>query len=162
MPLIPNTLDENEGVVIAVGFMSRLFGGASAPNPYVAGQRPVGAGYSGSVIVVGTEYRQPAVAAAIKAMAGGETLAFLEAEPSNPHDRLAVRVIVAGATIGYLSATQARRYQSAVALAAQRSEFIAVRAYADSVPGSSIVHLKLRLPDAKDVVRELETAYAAG
>jgi len=148
--------------VIAVGLMSRLFGGASGPDPYVAGQRPVGVDYSGSVIIVGTEYRQPAVVAAIKAMAGGETLAFLEAEPSNPHDPLAVRVIVAGATIGYLSAAQARRYQSAVALAAQHSEFITVRAFADPVPGSSIVHLKLRLPDATDVVRELETAYAAG
>ncbi len=71
----------------------------------------------GRVRVVGESHYQPA----IRALAGGrvttdfddavQCVAFLIPEPENPHDRHAVRVDVAGQTVGYLEREMAAVYQ---------------------------------------------------
>jgi hypothetical protein len=95
-------------------------------------------------------------------MSGGECLASLEAEPTNPRDPLAVKVLMFGKIVGYLSREQAVEYGPAVALAVQHGEFITVRAHGRSWAGefSEGDDLLLYLPTMKSLMRELQLAYS--
>ena len=142
-----------------MGLLDKLIGRKEQPSQGGLQYRLVGASCKDTVIVVGTEYRQAVVDAAARQMSGGEVLALLRAEPSNPHDAHAVRVELLGQVVGYLSSFQARKYEPAIALAAQHGELVAARAFAFDHAGSTA--LKLCLPAPAVVLRELGGAYGA-
>lgn len=81
------------------------------------GRCTLGGGKPEHMPVAGTQHRGPAVNAALAASGGfaivntTSAAAVLMREPGNAYDSNAVRVLVAGVHIGYLPATDAKRYQ---------------------------------------------------
>jgi hypothetical protein len=105
---------------IMAGFLSRLFGGATptshsqvADNYVGVSEASIGSGWS-DIEVEGESYRRAEVARIFTGIGrpeGGVTMqrASLVPEPSNPHDRHAVKVIVRGEHVGYVPADQSQR-----------------------------------------------------
>lgn len=83
---------------------------------------------AGRQAVVGESHYQPALVAAAAGTqvaegdfsGGPEVIAALVPEPRNPHDRNAVRVDIAGRTVGYLPREDAARYVRPLGALAQR------------------------------------------
>jgi hypothetical protein len=126
----------------------------------LAGQ-PTPLSSRGRVPVVGESHYQPAIAAAVDGRdvpAAGkwddalEVQAALVPEPSNRHDRHAVRVDLATrdgwATVGYLASVTAREYQPALlAMTSQHRLPTAPARICQSAAGPLAVYLHLAEPD---------------
>lgn len=96
-----------------MGLFSWLFGGGTSSEPLRLG----GSGEHDFDIVGEASYQ-----AALEAIAGGRNTegaehyceALLLPDPDNPHDRNAVRVLIEGRTVGYLSRDMAPQYRDAM------------------------------------------------
>jgi hypothetical protein len=145
-----------------VGSLSNDSAGSARPDRYTTRGRLVRSDSRDVLIAVDTGHRQQAAAAACQSMAGGDGVAYLEAEPDSSSGTFTVRVVMYGATVGHLSKTQAVTYRAAVSLAAKHGEYIAAAAFADCPPGSAMAaHIKLRLPAVAKVLEQLRAAYSA-
>ena len=133
---------------------------------FEARQRLVGAGSQRTVGVVRERYKRDSGAGVAERMGEDEAQAVLRPEPDNPRDPDAVRVLVFGEPIGYLSVVHARQYRAAIDLAAEHGELLAARVRARTCttdvgrPTDDMNEFLLYLPNAASVMHELESAYA--
>lgn len=132
---------------------------------YAARQHPIGADCKRTVAAVGEFYRRPEGEAAARRVVQGGTVAVLEPEPDNPADPFAVKVVVLGHHVGYLSAEHAREYHPVLELAGAHGELLATRVrtriYETHVDGEEVGvnGFQLLLPTVVRATRELESAY---
>lgn len=103
-----------------VGWAPPIRPGHSATGEVVTGRAPDWSRYDEcmKLPVVGESYRQAALVAVSDCPPNGEhgyeCSAELVPEPDNEHDKFAVKVIVKGQHVGYLSKGNARRYSKRI------------------------------------------------
>ena len=143
-----------------MGLLKRLFGAGPETSQY--SERRVGAECKRTVAVVGEFYRA-GVAQLVRRIECDEVTALLVPEPTNRHDPNAVKVLILGEHVGYLSRKHALDYQPALQLAAQHGEVLAVRANAHKYGSGEYERheVVMYLPTMKSLMRELEAAYAS-
>ena len=95
--------------------LREALGDASPKKPRRRQSRPRRTRSHNFMGVAGESYRQPALSGLLSA--GGPYLATLVPEPTNPHDKKAVKVIVNGQHVGYLKRETARQFGQAIATA---------------------------------------------
>ena len=109
-----------------------------------------------SVKVTGEAHYQPALRAicgrrADEAISLESQTARLVPEPDNPHDHLAVRVEIAGQTVGYMSRGNARRYHRRVQRLVDAGRDVTVPAWIGCHgPGAENPNLGVRLKIPRD------------
>lgn len=116
------------------------------------------------VRVAGVSHYQEDLLALVGEAGGGrvrhEAKATLEPEPDNPHDPEAVKVLLEGRHVGYLSREDARRYGPAVRLLLERGRVLACDAVVGGRgPDATTDNLGvfLELPRAPEALLEART-----
>jgi hypothetical protein len=111
--------------------------------------------------VVGEFYRA-GISQFLREIERQETPAVLIPEPTNRHDRNAIKVVLGGKHVGYLSRKHATEYYPAILLAQDHGEVLTVRAYGYTYgsgehQGQEVV---MYLPTMKALMGELQAVYA--
>jgi hypothetical protein len=84
---------------------------------------------------------------------GVEAVAELEPEPGNPHDPRAVKVLIEGSHVGYLSRRHARRYRRQIRAKREAGEPVLVDAFIRGLwrpVDSSTLGITLQLPVSEE------------